>query len=197
MSQPPTRMYQCQAAAYKRDKVKQPTTPSTETTPPYHRTLEEAGAAKREVLRNLPQKCSHCSCALANDFFEEVKGSVFVYCKGEGGCGKSQVLFVAPDSTEHPVYSKVCIFAPSPADRDWAPPEPEPEQQGPITATLYVAPEPPSKYNPEAICTSCSIRYAEHSKDPDENGWAITGTETMEYPSDYPQFLGHGKWSHL
>ena len=192
-------MYQCQVAAYQRDVIKKPRLPSTPSTPPHHRTLEDAAEAKRQVLSQLPEKCSHCSAPLQQKYFTECKESIFVYCKAEGGCGKSQVLFVAPDSTSRPIYAKVCIFSPSPEDEDWTPPvvEPPVNDGKPVRAALYVPPEIPSKYNPEAICTLCSVKYSDHKNDPDENGWAIVGHEEMSFPSDYPRLLEDGNWSHV
>ena len=63
-----------------------------------------------------------------------------------------------------------------------------------MMATLAV---PPSKYNPEAICTVCNKPYAEHKTDPDENGWAVVGMQPVVYPDDYPVYQGRGVWSNM
>lgn len=189
MSQP-TKMYAVQAPAYDQLREYQRVTTSTPTEPPKRcvTTAEDMCASKRDAIQNKPENCSHCGAALEKSCFEELKGSIYAYCRGlPSSCGKSQVLFVTPSLVVHE-YSQVCVFDPVETEK-----KPEPEKK--IIARPYV--QPKDRHDPNTLCKTCGNPFSVHKTDCDSNGWRIVKSTDIEIPEDWPVYQGKGEWSHV
>jgi hypothetical protein len=174
-------MYEIQNFAFAAADVYQPPkTNSTPDHPPVHIVdLQAACAAKKKIVENLPTKCGHCSTSFnAPNCIVEIKdGDVMAYCRGQGGCGKSQVLFVGVNASI-PRYRKVCVFKTS------VPPAEQNElQHQPLD--IYAL---HGITRPETICDTCGQRYDNHPTGYDHNGWLQDGVDQLELPGDWPMF---------
>lgn len=171
----PSMLYAVQATAYtSHSAYNLRKTNSTPDSPPQVTPTDIVAACnkKKDILNNLPKKCSHCNNDFSkpNETFTELKdGSVIAYCK-HSSCGRSQVLFVAPTLTV-PKYKKVCVFEEVPgtleSDHD---------------KMLRMHGETPN----HAVCQKCGKTWEHHEKDYDENGWKEVGHDTITLPSDWP-----------
>jgi hypothetical protein len=175
MASHPTRLYECQIPAYQSHSAyNAKVTNSTPTSPP-EVTPTDINAAcqkKKEIVNNLPTKCSHCGMATGS-IVELKDGSIMAYCKSSE-CGRSQVLYVAPSLTT-PKYKQVCVFE---EDQSKAVPSPN-EDHGRIMKMHGIIPN-------EADCKNCSKQYKDHERDYDTNGWVQCGEEIIKLPSDWP-----------
>jgi len=185
----PTQLYAIQSAAYdSHAQYNLKKTDSTPTTPPSitPTNAEEACKKKKEIVFALPTKCGHCSHPVDADdrCFAEVKGTVMVYCKKKGGCGRSQVLFVCPDLTI-PKYKQVCIWE---EDKSTS----TANDQHKAIAQLHGLPYTSS----DSKCIKCSKSYKEHTFGYDQNGWVEYARDVIHVPQDWPLWNSStGLWS--
>ncbi|CAF1065991.1 unnamed protein product [Adineta steineri] len=177
-----SKMYAIQAPAFDAAVTYQPpTTNSTSDHPSIHTVnLEAACEAKKKIVHNLPTKCEHCDTPFnaPNCIVELVKtGDVMAYCRGQGGCGRSQVLFVGV-KTSIPRYRKVCVFKHNISCY-------EPNEAIGLPSNIYalhgITPH-------ETICDTCGQRYDTHPTGYDHNGWLEDGFDQLELPADWPMF---------
>jgi len=176
----PSRMYEVQRAAYQDAAAYSPSqTDSTPDNPPSFTPadLTKASATKRKItIESPPSKCSHCGASfegVRGCLTETRDGTVMAYCKGQGGCGRSQVLFIQPDLTI-PHYKQVCVFEPLST---------HPSLNSPIHSIHGLMPN-------DVPCTKCRQNHDVHPKGYDQNGWVVDSRDTLTLPDDWPKFDG-------
>ena len=186
-NQPPiSMMYQSQMPAYSAHSAYNAhVSNSTPTSPPEVTPTDITAACtkKKNVVNALPIKCSHCPAALSHEdnCFNEMKdGSVIAYCRAKGGCGRSQVLFVAPELSI-PKYKQVCVF-----EEDTTKPNGSTADHTALMRMHGVTIN-------GAVCKKCEKTYESHEKGYDTNGWVQCGEDIIKLPSDWPVWNASAK----
>lgn len=215
MESGPRQMYAQQTVAFEaRNRMASVKTDSTWDTPPtYTRPdIEGLTALKKQIVNNLPKKCSHCEADLFKECFVELKdGTIMAYCKTKGACGRSLVLFAGVDMII-PQYVKVCPFKelvssdPQPTPTYAAPTEQsvfadlaalnlQQEEQQQVHVQQHVIFDYHALHGipkPNSICEHCEKPYSEHDghsmRNCDSNGWLRSGSTLIELPSDWPRY---------
>jgi hypothetical protein len=156
----PSQLYAVQQPAFESAAAYSPkVTDSTPDSPPSFTPadLSQACETKTNIVNNLPTQCAHCATSfegVTGCLTEMSNGTIMAYCKGKGGCGRSQVLFVPPDTTV-PKYKKVCVFEAEPGH----------PSLDDITYSMHAM-------MPQiAPCRKCRKNYQEHERGYDSNGW--------------------------
>ena len=123
--------------------------------------------SKKTAISRLPTQCVHCKTPLNTpSCIQEIScGDIMAYCRGAGGCGRSQVLWSAIPLTV-PVYKQVCVFTapPKPAAPHQTSKQDDAQQAIDVYALHGIVP-------PDTLCTVCHRRYDQHEQGYDTNGW--------------------------
>jgi hypothetical protein len=210
-------MYQSQAACFDAAAANaaRTVTDSTPTAPPTFQPadLTAALAEKQRVVAMLPlPECIHCGTTKPT-VVQRHDGDVVMYCKGEGGCGKSHWLFKCPD-LRVPVYEQCCPFEkeqpPAPQPTSQAPP---PSSEGDASQLQATSQEevlqrleasladPIQRFargeidayqlhgvgRPDERCARCSRKRSDHKTDCDTNGWRVSEYRVQKLPREWPE----------